>query len=152
MYNKYIVEQMTTSELEDCNNEFKIAGLPGCIGSTDSTNVVVEKCFYILRQLYFRYKANHTARTYNLTVDHCHQILSSTSGNPARFNDKTLIMYDRFVNKLKDKKFDTDFEFKLYDFGENEEAIKVKYTGCYLIVDNGYHKWSVTVPSMKSTN
>ena len=152
LYDKYVVQPMTTSELEDCNNEFKIAGLPGCIGSTDATNVVVEKCIYILRQLHLRYKANHTARTYNLTVNHRRRILSRTSGHPARFNDKTLIMYDRFVNKLKDGKFDKDFEFELYDFDDSGEVIKVNYSGIYVIVDNGYHKWSVTVPPMKSTN
>ena len=95
---------------------------------------------------------NHTARTFNLTVNHRRRILSSTSGHPARFNDKTLIMYDRFVMKLKDGKFDKDFEFELYDFDDNGKEIKVRYSGCYVIVDNGYHKWSVTVPPMKSTD
>ena len=151
LYQKYVIEPTTKSDLEDCNNEFKMAGLPGCIGSTDATHIVVEKCIYILRQLHLGYKANHTARTYNLTCNHRRRILSTTSGHPARFNDKTLIMFDRFVNKIKKGKFDSEFTFELYDFDTNGNHIKVKYKGCYLIVDNGYHPWSITVPPIKST-
>ena len=151
LYEEHVIEPMTKTELRDCNNEFKLAGLPGCIGSTDATHVVVERCVYKLRQLHLGYKVNHTARTYNLTVNHRRRILSSTSGHPARFNDKTLIMYDKFVNKLKKGYFDNEFEFELYDYDKNEQEIKVKYKGCYLIVDNGYHRWSITVPPMKST-
>ena len=34
---------------------------------------------------------------------------------------------------------------------EGDEIIEVKYRGCYLIVDNGYLSWSVTVPPMKDS-
>ena len=146
LYQEHVIEPMTNMDLRDCNNEFKLVGLPGCIGSTDATHVVVERCVYKLRQLG---KVNHTARTYNLTVNHRRRILSSTFGHPARFNDKTLIIYDKFVNKLKKGNFDNEFEFKLYDYDKNEQEIKVKYKGCYLIVDSGYHRWSITVPPMK---
>ena len=74
-------------------------------------------------------------------------------GHPARFTDKTLIRFDRFVTALQDGCFDDDFEFELYDYdGTNDKIIKVKYTGCYVIVDNGYLSWSVTVPPLKQTN
>ena len=54
---------------------------------------------------------------------------------------------------MKDGCFDGDFTFELYDYDEEtNEVIKVAYTGCYVIVDNGYLKWSVTVPPMKHTN
>ena len=37
-------------------------------------------------------------------------------------------------------------------FNREGEIIEVKYKGCYVIVDNGYLNWSVTVPPMKETN
>ena len=153
LFQKYVVEPTTIDKLNDCNREFMLAGLPGCIGSTDATHVITERCIYALRQLHLGYKKEHTARTYNLTVNHHHRILSTTLGHPARFTDKTLIRYDRFVTSLKDGCFDGDFTFELYDYDEEtNEVIKVPYTGCYVIVDNGYLKWSVTVPPMKHTN
>ena len=54
---------------------------------------------------------------------------------------------------MKEGYFDNDFEFELYDYDEsNNQIIKVKYTGFYVIVDNRYLRWSVTVPPMKHTN
>ena len=153
LYNRFVVKPRDLNELNDCNNEFSLAGLPGCIGSTDATHVIMEQCLYKLRQLHLGYKKEHTARTYNLTVNHRWRILSTTLGHPARFTDKTLIRFDRFVTALRDGCFDDDFEFELYDYdGTNDKIIKVKYTGCYVIVDNGYLSWSVTVPPLKQTN
>ena len=52
-----------------------------------------------------------------------------------------------FVNALRYECFDDDFEFELYDYDDtNKQIIKVKYTGYYVIVDNGYLRWSVTIP------
>ena len=153
LFEQFVMKPGNKNELDDCNNEFRLAGLPGCIGSTDATHVVTERCIYTLRQLHLGYKKEHTARTYNLTVNHRRRILSTTKGHPARFNDKTLIRYDRFVNLLKDGSFDNLFDFELYDYDQtNNQIIKVKYTGCYVIVDNGYLRWSVTVPPMKESH
>ena len=53
---------------------------------------------------------------------------------------------------VRDGNYNDEFDFELCDFDENKQEIKVKYRGCYLIVDNGYLDWSVTVPPMKTTN
>ena len=131
---------MTKEELDDCSAEFKLAGLPGCIGSTDATHIIMKCCSYRLRQMHLGYKLKYTARTYNLTVNHHRRILGTTKGHPARFNDKILVTFDEFVKS-----------FELFDFDENQNEIRVKYKGCYLIVDNGYLDWSVTVPPIKKT-
>ena len=123
----------------------------GCIGSTDATHIVMERLSYRLRHLHLGYKLVHTARTYNLTVDHRRRILSTTDGNPARFNDKSLVLFDNFVKSIKRGKYYDDFDFQLYDFNENGDVILVDYSGCYLIVDNGYLNWSVTVPPLKKS-
>ena len=70
LYHCYVVKPSTSEDLADYNLEFKMAGLPGCIGSTDATHIVMERCAYRLRQLHMGYKLSHTARTYNLTVNH----------------------------------------------------------------------------------
>ncbi|KAL7545726.1 hypothetical protein ACHAWF_014021 [Thalassiosira exigua] len=45
-----------------------------------------------------------------------------------------------------------DVEFELYERDASGNVISVKYTGGYVIVDNGYLTWSVTVPPFKVTN
>ena len=152
LYDKFVVAPLTNEELTDCSAEFQLAGLPGCIGSTDATHIIMECCSHRLRQLHMGYKIKHTARTYNLTVNHRRRILGTTTGHPARFNDKTLITFDEFVKGVRDGNYNNEYEFELCDFDENKQEIKVKYRGCYLIVDNGYLDWSVTVPPMKTTN
>ena len=84
------------------------------------------------------FKLSHTARTYNLTVNHWRRILSTTTGHPASFNDKTLITFDEFVNSLNNGMYDDEYEFELYNYDDNKNVIKVKYCGCWLIVGNGY--------------
>ena len=101
LYDKYVRIPTNKEELDDCAAEFKQAGFAGAIGSTDATHIVIEKCSYRLRQIHMGYKMKHRGRTYNITVNHRRRILSSTSGHPARFNDKTLVIFDEFCKKLK---------------------------------------------------
>ena len=102
--------------------------------------------------MHLGYKLKSTARTYNLTVNHRRRILGTTKGHPARFNDKILVTFDDFVKSLRDGKYNDEYDFELLDFDENRNVIRVKYKGCYLIVDNGYLDWSVTVPPLKTTD
>jgi len=82
-------------------------------------------CSYRLQQLHLGYKLSHTARTYNMTVKHRRKILHTTTEHPARFNDKTLVLYDDFVNRLNDGKYNTIHEFTLMAFGNDGEIIKI---------------------------
>ena len=54
------------------------------------------------------------------------------------FNDKILIIFDNFINSIKDDKYNNQYDFELLDFDENYNKIKVKYKGYYLIVGNCY--------------
>jgi hypothetical protein len=43
--------------------------------------------------------------------------------------------------------------FELYAYGgDGNEVIKEKYKGGWLLVDNGYLNWGVTIPPMKESN
>jgi hypothetical protein len=85
-------------------------------------------------------------------VNHRRKILATTTGHPARWNDKTLVLFDNFVVSLNEGRHLNDVVFELYERDCNAGGItKVKYNGAWLIVDNGYLNWPVTVPPMKST-
>ena len=40
------------------------------------------------------------ARTYNILVNHRRQMLYTTRGHPARWNDKTLALFDKFISDI----------------------------------------------------
>ena len=75
LYKKYVRNPIITEDVKGCEAEFLSAGFPGCIGSTDATHIVMEICSYRLRQLHLGYKLPHTARIYNMTVNHRRGIL-----------------------------------------------------------------------------
>ena len=50
---------------------------------------------------------------------------------------------------IRDSNYNDEFTLELYYFDENKQVIKVKYHGCYLIVNNNYLDWSVTIPLIK---
>ena len=91
----------------------------------------------------------HTARTYNITVNHRRRILSTTTGHPSRWNDKTLVRFDKFVSGIHDGSILEDVEFELLERNEEGDIVTIKYKGAWLIVDNGYLRWAVTVPPFK---
>ena len=77
--------------------EYELAGFPGAIGSCDATHFMLECLSFRSRQSQLGFKMNHTTRTYNITVNHQRQITTTTSGHPACWNDKTLSMFDDFM-------------------------------------------------------
>ena len=129
-----------------------MAGMHGACGSSDATHITSENCEYNLRNNHIGGKSSHTTRTFNVTVNHRRRILFSTRGGPGRWNDKTLVLFDDFVSGIRDGDILGDTEFELLERGRNGEIITVKYKGSYVIVDNGYLRWSVTVPPFKISN
>lgn len=161
LYDKYV--RTPPSTREDATNhgsEYKIAGFPGAIGSTDATHILIERLEARFRQSHVGFKMSHTARTYNVTVNHRRQILSSTKGNLARWNDKTLATFDDFMIMIDRGDIFDDCVLELYDYSnENDDGnessertvVKRRYRGAWLLVDKGYHSWPTTVPPIKTT-
>ena len=100
LYNEFVRTPNNEEELKLCKQKFLMTGFPDCVGSTDVTHVILESCPFRLRQLHLGYKLAHTARNYSMTVNHRKRILSTKTGHPSRFNDKTLVLYDDFVQAI----------------------------------------------------
>jgi len=152
LYDTYVVAPQTPEEAERHMFEMKLAGFNGALGSMDATHVVVENCRFGLRQIHLGHKLKQTARTYNIIVNHRRRILSSTGGHPSRWNDKTLVLFDTFLEDIKSGKILSDNEFILYEYTDNGEVVAVTYKGVWIQVDNGYLTWSLTVPPFKYCN
>jgi hypothetical protein len=76
--------------------------------------------------------------------------LGTTSGHPGSYNDKTVVLYDDFVMDIKRGNILTDYEFELLEI-QGGKVIKKKYKGVWIVVDNGYHNWSITVPPLSNS-
>ena len=111
----------SADELASCEREFLMAGFPGCIGSSDATHIIMERRPFRLWQLHLGYKLAYTARTFNMTVNHRKRILSTTKGNPSRFNDKTLVLFDDFVQSIHNNHYGDKCSFVLKDFNAEGE-------------------------------
>ena len=79
-------------------------------------------------------------------MNHRHFILSRTKGHPARWNDKTLVLHDEFIIKLKEESILNDVKFNVKALDDNSNEITRKIKGWWVIVDNGYLFWSQTIP------
>ena len=155
LYKKWVVPPKTLEEAYSLSYEYELAGFPGCIGSMDGTHVEHCRISWKHRQAHLSWKLPFTARTYNLVVNHRRRILGTTDGHPARWNDKSLVKFDTIAMDLHEGKgFLRDLQFELYDYSKEspDEVIKVKYKGAWLLCDNGYLNWGVTIPPMKNTD
>jgi len=151
LYQKWVVPPTHAADAAAHAVEYGMAGFSGCVASCDATHIMLERCNYAMRQAHLGFKMSHTARTYNLTVNHRRMILATTQGFPARWNDKTVILFDDFVRGIHDGKYLQDCEFDLYEFDSNGNVATATYCGAWVIVDNGYLNWSATQPPIKKT-
>ena len=55
------------------------------------------------------------------------------------------------MNFINDGCFNEKHEFILLNYGIDEDIVKKRYRGCYVIVNNGYLNCSVNFPPMKDT-
>eukprot|EP00804_Cyclotella_cryptica_P009478 CCRYP_017781-RA/>CCRYP_017781-RA protein AED:0.25 eAED:0.26 QI:0/0/0/1/0/0/3/0/237 len=134
----YVISPTNAAEVADHLAEYTMAGMPGCIASVDGTHVVHEKCCYRLKRIHTGFKTSATTRSFNLGANHRRQIVSSTTGHPGSWNDKTLVLFDLFLRGIKTGRTLQDNVFELLEEREDGEVIKVKYRGVWAVVDNGY--------------
>ena len=84
-------------------------------------------------------------------MNHCRRILGTTRGHSGSWNDKTLVLFDTFIKGIKRGDILQDNIFELLETRDGE-VVSVKYQGVWIVVDNGYHHWAITVPPFTNTN
>ena len=149
MFKKHVIDIAESMDMSKHEKLFATAGMNGCCGSGDATNIMMLNCPSWATNAHKGFKLNLPARTYNLTVSHTKFILCSTTGHPSTWNDKTLVLYDPLLSSVHDGLKFNDFEFQLLEKRNNGEIVNVTYQGVWFMVDNGYLNWSCTVPPVK---
>ena len=125
-----------------------LAGMNSSFASMGSAQGMWHKCSYNHCQSHLGYKMSMTARSYSITVNHCHRILSSTQG---WWNDKTLVLHDDLAWDIYKGTCLSDVEFMLFEQDGGGNIVECKYQGVWLIVDNWYLAWPTTTPPFKNT-
>ena len=108
---------------------FKQAGYNGCIGSSNVIHVGMLSCASWESITHIGHKLNIPSRTYNATVSRCRQILETTCGHPAIWNDKTIILYGKFIRRVRDGELFDDYEFKLLEHNDVGNIVEILYSG-----------------------
>ena len=145
LYPIHVKYPTTANEMKTQTKEYEVAGFHGAFGSMDACHIIMEKCSHRLKQNHLGGKSKHTCRSFNLTCNHRRQTLHTTPGHPARWNDKTIVLYDKLAVGMRGGELMQDNEFELLEKKDNGEIIKVKYKGAWLLVDNGYLNWGTTI-------
>ena len=129
LYNRHVALPQNVEDLKIHEKLFALAGMDGCIGSTDTTDVPMLNCSSWASINHIGYKMKQPARRYNVTVDHSRLILNVTTGFPASWNDKSIVLYDDLVRGVHDGQLFRDYKFMLLQKGPNGSVIEVNYKG-----------------------
>ena len=121
-------------ELDRVMDEYDKLGFTGAMGSTDVTHIGWSRCPYN--------QEGQPTIAYQVTVSHSGRVLAVTEGFTGSTNDKTIICGDAAVDMIRNDSRYAEKEFQVY----NEDGTTRTLKGCYLLVDNGYHKVNCNLP------
>jgi hypothetical protein len=152
LYKKWVPTPVNLPEALLNMKEYTEAGFPGCVGSSDCTHIVADRCEYNLKNNHLGAKNSLTTRTFNLTCNHHHPILHTTYGGPGRWNDQTMVQLDSFIYGIRDGIVLDDVSFELFAHDRKGRLINLRFSGAYVIVDNGYLDWLCTIPPFGVSN
>ena len=110
---QYIKLPETPEELRHISKAYEERGFPGACGSTDGVQIAWEGCPYTYRTS-FTEKEKYPTLGFNVTVGHDYRILHVCSMFAGRFNDKTKVLYDEYVKRLRSG-FYKGFDYTVYD-------------------------------------
>ena len=87
--------------------------------------------------------------TLDLTTNCRCCILSTTTGHPGRWSDKTLVRFDDFATSMRSGRVLPTNTFALLCREGDGTIVDRKFSGVWLMCDNGYLDWSCMVPPLK---
>ncbi|CAB1099337.1 unnamed protein product [Ectocarpus sp. CCAP 1310/34] len=145
MYDEHIyLPSEQNGELDHVMKQYDRLGFSGAMGSMDVTHIGWSKCPYNLARSYTGKEGVPTVG-YQVTVNHAGRAIAVTEGFTDSTNDKTTVCWDAVVEKIRTDNQYTEKTFDVY----NEDGTTTTLKGCYLLVDNGYHKWKILMEPTK---
>ena len=97
----------TLDDLQKLEAPFKKLGIPGAVGSMDGVQIAWEACPFAWRHMCTG-KEHYPTVGFNVVATHDMMIQHITPCIAGRFNDQTKIKYDKFVQQLREGKYDLE--------------------------------------------
>ncbi|CAN0110840.1 unnamed protein product [Ectocarpus sp. 6 AP-2014] len=145
MYDEHIhLPTEESGKLDLVMEQYDRLGFTGAMGSMDVTHIAWSRCPYNQARSYTG-KEGFPTIGYQVTVDHAGRAIAVTEGFTGSTNDKTIVCWDAAVEKIRTDKQYTEKTFDVY----NEDGTTTTLKGCYVLVDNGYHKWQILIEPSK---
>jgi hypothetical protein len=135
LYPLHVTAPSCKEDIVKCEELYRAAGFPGCIGSFDVTHVPLNNLSVAKTNSYKNGKHIYPTIAYQTTVSHSGLVLSVCPGKPGTWNDKTIIKYDEFIQSLSTNDLFTTYEWQRRVAGPSEWVTE---TGVYCICDGGY--------------
>jgi hypothetical protein len=113
---------------------FSLCGFPGAVASTDCVHVRWWTCPAGWRAA-CEGKEGFPTLGYNVSATHDKYIIHAPPGMPGSNNDKTNVLYDKFVQSLRHDEEYTKTKFKVYT---TEDGDYEWLEGCYTLMDGAF--------------
>jgi hypothetical protein len=108
----------------DSMYEFNQTGFPGCIDSSDATQIIHGQCHSRLKNHHLGANSSMATTAFNNVMSHRRKILNTTVGLPGKWNDKTVVLFEGMISGMQNGTLCTHFEFKLEDEALNKILFK----------------------------
>jgi hypothetical protein len=135
-------------ELDQVVNVYSLLGFPGCAYSMDCVHIKWKNCPFRFRHLYYSYKNNCRAISYNVTCTHSGFIQTVSNGYYATQPDSSIVRFDGDILPLLNNDLFTQYRYDIWVDRNNKEKLQ----GVYGLTDNGYFQHPLFIfPTKGST-
>lgn len=139
LYRKWVHPPSALNEVQEALAIYKRLGLPGAIGSTDCFHLFWDKCPAQLKVDCRNGRYKRCSLVWSVSNDHHRKIYSITEPFHGCTSDKTISMYDGFLQSvhMRTEPLFANAKYTLFDeFGSPHDRV-----GAWILCDSGYHKW-----------
>ena len=131
-------------ELMEIEAAYAAVGIPGACGSMDVVHIPLGRCPHGLINVCTG-KEGYPTLGYNVICDHAGRALALMPGAYGTINDKTIVKMDDTVDKVKNDKLFTEYNYEVF----RKDGTSYFTKGAFLIVDGGYLQWKALQCGLK---
>ena len=139
MKDEYVFLPRDIAELRRTIKCYEGVGLPGCCGSIDVVHVKWSSCPTGDHNR-AKGKAGHPTLAFQCITDYNRRVIGIFGPQFGTRNDKEIVKVDPNVYHIKTGWY-KDVSWKYY----NDDGTVETERGAYLICDNGYHRWPISI-------
>ena len=139
MKDEYIYLPRNVTELRRTTKFYEEVGLPGCCGSMDVVHVKWSSCPTGDHNR-AKGKADHPTLAFSCITDYNRRIIGIFGPQFGTRNDKEIVKVYPNIHHVRTGWF-KDVSWQYYD----EDGRVKKERGAYLICNNGYHRWPISI-------